>query len=115
MSDGRLAHQPVLLREAIEALNIKSDGIYVDGTFGRGGHSRAILEKLGKQGRLIALDRDLTAIDAAKTLNDARFSIVHSPFSRIQAALAELNVKKVDGVLLDIGVSSPQIDEAARG
>jgi 16S rRNA (cytosine1402-N4)-methyltransferase len=104
-----------LLQQAIEALNIKSDGIYVDGTFGRGGHSRAILEKLGKQGRLIALDRDLTAVDAAKTVNDARFSIIHSPFSSIQAALAGLDVKKIDGVLLDIGVSSPQIDEAQRG
>lgn len=115
MSDGRSAHQPVLLHEALAALSIKPNGIYVDGTFGRGGHSRAILEKLNTQGRLIALDRDLSAIDAAKFINDARFSILHSPFSRIQTALAELNVKKVDGVLLDIGVSSPQIDEAHRG
>lgn len=115
MSAVRSAHQPVLLQEAIEALNIKPNGLYVDGTFGRGGHSRAILENLSKTGRLVALDRDLSAVQAAQTLDDARFSIVHSPFSRIQAALAERNISQVDGVLLDIGVSSPQIDEAQRG
>ena len=122
MSAGRLAaqnnqqqHLPVLLNEAIEALNIQPDGIYVDATFGRGGHSRAILERLGKKGRVVALDRDLAALEAAKSLADARFSIIHSPFSRIADALKKVNVNKVDGVLLDIGISSPQIDEAARG
>ncbi len=115
MSDGRLAHQPVLLHEAVTALNIKPNGLYVDGTFGRGGHSRAILERLNKTGRLVALDRDLSAVQVAQTLDDARFSIIHSPFSRIQTALAERNISQADGVLLDIGVSSPQIDEAQRG
>lgn len=116
MSAERSAqHLPVLLQQAIDALNIKPSGLYVDGTFGRGGHSRAILERLNKAGRLVALDRDLSAVKAAQTLDDVRFSIIHSPFSHIQAALAERNISQVDGVLLDIGVSSPQIDEAQRG
>lgn len=123
MSDGsrhapakaELKHLPVLLQEAVEALNVRPDGIYVDGTFGRGGHSRAILARLGAGGRLVALDRDLAAVESAKAIGDARFTLVHSGFSRLQEVLAELGITKVDGVLLDIGISSPQIDEAERG
>jgi len=109
------AHRPVLLVEAIAALAINPDGIYVDATFGRGGHSRAILERLGPQGRLIALDRDPAAIAAGAALQDARFTLVHAPFSRLDAVLGEQNVSLVDGILLDIGVSSPQLDDPSRG
>lgn len=109
------AHITVLLDEAVQALAIKPDGIYVDGTFGRGGHSRKILEQLGAQGRLIAFDRDLTAVTAGKSISDKRFSLVHSHFAGMQAALRAMGVLKVDGVLLDLGISSPQIDEAERG
>jgi 16S rRNA (cytosine1402-N4)-methyltransferase len=105
----------VLAQEAIEALNIRSDGIYVDCTYGRGGHSRLILEKLGEGGRLIALDRDPEAVQAAAALRDPRFLIVRSPFSRVRDVLQELGVAGVDGMLLDIGVSSPQIDDGRRG
>ena len=110
-----LVHATVLLNEAVEGLQIKSDGVYVDGTFGRGGHSRLILEKLGPQGRLIALDKDPLAIAAGSKINDARFEIVHRGFEDLSEVLRELNVEKVDGVLLDLGVSSPQLDDAARG
>lgn len=109
------AHITVLLDEAVDALSIKPNGVYVDGTFGRGGHSRKILAKLGSQGRLVALDRDLAAIETAKLIKDARFSIHHSHFAGLQAVLAELDVKKVDGILLDLGISSPQIDVGERG
>jgi 16S rRNA (cytosine1402-N4)-methyltransferase len=109
------AHVAVLAQEAIEALNIRSDGIYVDCTYGRGGHSRLILEKLGAGGRLIALDRDPEAVQAGQALRDPRFVIVRSPFSRVREVLQELDVAGVDGMLLDIGVSSPQIDDARRG
>jgi len=109
------AHIAVLAQEAIEALNIRSDGTYVDCTYGRGGHSRLILEKLGAGGRLIALDRDPEAVQAAAALRDSRFLIVRSPFSRVRDVLQELGVAGVDGMLLDIGVSSPQIDDGRRG
>lgn len=110
------AHITVLLHEAVEGLNLKPHGIYIDGTFGRGGHSRLILSKLGAQGRLIAIDRDLRAIAEAKTIADPRFQIVHSAFSAIPNICAELDlVGKIDGILLDLGVSSPQLDEAERG
>jgi 16S rRNA (cytosine1402-N4)-methyltransferase len=110
-----LVHATVLLNEAVEGLQIKSEGVYVDGTFGRGGHSRLILEKLGPQGRLIALDKDPLAIAAGNKINDARFEIVHRGFEDLSEVLRELKVEKVDGVLLDLGVSSPQLDDAARG
>jgi 16S rRNA (cytosine1402-N4)-methyltransferase len=110
-----LAHATVLLNEAVEALQIKTNGIYVDGTFGRGGHSRLILEKLGKEGRLIALDKDPMAIKAAQAIEDARFQIVHSGFEHLKQILGELGVGKVEGVLLDLGVSSPQLDDEQRG
>ena len=109
------AHVAVLAQEAIEALNIRSDGIYVDCTYGRGGHSRLILEKLGAGGRLIALDRDPEAVQAGQALREPRCVIVRSPFSRVSEVLQELEVAGVDGMLLDIGVSSPQIDDARRG
>lgn len=108
-------HLPVLLNEAINALAIKEDGIYVDGTFGYGGHSRSILAHLGQKGRLIAFDQDLSAIYTAQSINDDRFQIVHSNFARMQEVLRELGIKQVDGVLLDLGVSSLQIDEGMRG
>ncbi|HEY0841525.1 16S rRNA (cytosine(1402)-N(4))-methyltransferase RsmH, partial [Methylotenera sp.] len=109
------AHITVLLNEAVHALDIKPNGIYVDGTFGRGGHSRKILAQLGDKGRLIAFDRDLTAIEAGKAIDDPRFTLVHSHFAAMRARLAELDVQHVDGILLDLGISSPQIDEAGRG
>ncbi len=113
MSAG--SHISVLLNEAVDALNIRPDGVYVDGTFGRGGHSRAILDRLGPSGRLIALDRDLAAVAAGQAIRDERFTLVHSGFSAIKEQLEMLGVARVDGVLLDIGISSPQIDEAERG
>ena len=116
MSTGApLVHQSVLLREAVEALAVKPEGVYVDATFGRGGHSREILARLGKGGRLIALDRDPAAITAGQTLTDERFKLLHAAFSEIGAVLDTLAINAVDGILLDIGMSSPQLDEAARG
>jgi 16S rRNA (cytosine1402-N4)-methyltransferase len=108
-------HQPVLLDEAILALNLKHDGIYIDCTFGRGGHSRALLERLGEAGRLIALDRDPQAVQAAREWSDPRFHIHHASFSRLSDVLRLEALDQVDGVLMDLGVSSPQLDEAARG
>lgn len=109
------AHITVLLNEAVDALAIRADGVYVDGTFGRGGHSRAVLERLGPQGRLIAFDRDPVAIAAGQALGDARLTLVHSAFGDLDAQLDALGVARVDGVLLDLGVSSPQLDDASRG
>ena len=109
------AHVPVLAQEAVAALAIQSGGIYVDATFGRGGHSRLILEQLGPQGRLIALDRDPDAIRAGAALQDKRMTLVHSAFSRLGGVLGELGLTQVNGILLDIGVSSPQLDDASRG
>ncbi|HMM46851.1 MAG TPA: 16S rRNA (cytosine(1402)-N(4))-methyltransferase RsmH [Thiobacillaceae bacterium] len=109
------AHVPVLAQEAVAALAIESDGVYVDATFGRGGHSRLILAQLGPAGRLIALDRDPEAIRAGATFDDARLTLVHSTFSRLGAVLDGLGVGLVNGILLDIGVSSPQLDDATRG
>lgn len=108
-------HVSVLLAEAVDALAIRADGVYVDGTFGRGGHSRAILERLGPAGRLIAFDRDPAAIASGQGIGDARLTLVHSAFSVLDEALGQLGVDVVDGVLLDLGVSSPQLDDAARG
>ena len=111
-------HITVLLDEAVNGLAIKKDGIYVDGTFGRGGHSRHILKQLGENGRLIAIDRDPRAIAVGQALmkEDPRFTIVHGPFSGLADYIKELNLSgKIDGVLLDLGVSSPQLDDAERG
>ncbi|MFT3757311.1 16S rRNA (cytosine(1402)-N(4))-methyltransferase RsmH [Thauera sp.] len=115
MSAAAAVHVTVLLKEAVDALDVKPDGVYVDGTFGRGGHSRAVLERLGPAGRLIAFDRDPAAIAAGRTLGDARLTLVHEAFGSLDEMLGELGVAQVDGVLLDLGVSSPQLDEAARG
>ena len=114
MSEG-LAHTTVLLHEAVEALAIKPDGIYVDGTFGRGGHSAMILARLGSKGKLIALDKDPAAVAVGMEWRDDRFSMVHRSFAHIADVLREQGVGQVDGILLDLGVSSPQLDEAARG
>ncbi|ELM3614760.1 TPA: 16S rRNA (cytosine(1402)-N(4))-methyltransferase RsmH [Aeromonas sobria] len=109
-------HITVLLHEAVAGLDIKPDGVYVDGTFGRGGHSRLILQHLGPNGRLIAIDRDPQAIAEAAKIEDPRFEIVHGPFSGIASYLDERGLLgKVDGFLLDLGVSSPQLDDAERG
>ncbi|MCK2089226.1 16S rRNA (cytosine(1402)-N(4))-methyltransferase RsmH [Thauera aromatica] len=108
-------HVTVLLDEAVDALAIRGDGVYVDGTFGRGGHSRAVLARLGAEGRLIAFDRDPAAIEAGQALGDPRLTLVHAPFSDLDETLARLGLEQVDGVLLDLGVSSPQLDDAARG
>ncbi|MFO7579308.1 MAG: 16S rRNA (cytosine(1402)-N(4))-methyltransferase RsmH, partial [Nitrosomonas halophila] len=108
-------HAPVLLTEAIDALCVKADGTYVDGTFGQGGHSRLILSRLGEQGRLIVFDKDPTAILAAKAIQDKRLYIEHSSYANLQTALQALEIDGVDGILLDLGVSSIQLDKATRG
>lgn len=108
-------HVTVLLAEAVAALAIKPAGAYVDATFGRGGHSRRILESLGADGRLIALDRDPAAIAAGRSLADPRFTLMHAHFSQIGSMLDDLRIAWIDGVLLDLGVSSPQLDTPERG
>ena len=115
MNDG--VHLPVLLEEAVAALAIKPDGIYVDATFGRGGHAQAILAALSARGRLVGIDRDPAAQHAAEKLAhaDARFVFRRAWFSQLPDVLAELVLDKVDGVLLDLGISSPQIDDGERG
>lgn len=111
-------HRPVLLEEATAGLNLRPDGVYVDGTFGRGGHARAILQRLGPQGRLIAFDKDPAAVAAGEALaaDDPRFAIERGSFAMLERQMASRNlVGRVDGVLLDLGVSSPQLDDPARG
>lgn len=109
-------HYSVLLKESIDLLQVKPDGIYVDGTFGRGGHTQEILRLLGANGRLIAFDKDPEALAyAAKTINDDRFTLVHASFADLKAKLAEISINSLDGVLLDLGVSSPQLDTPERG
>ena len=113
-----LTHDSVLLNEAVDALDIQGErvnGIYLDGTFGRGGHSRLILEKLGKHGRLIAFDKDPEAVRVAEKMTDSRFEIVHGSFASLENVLAEREIKKIDGILLDLGISSPQVEDAKRG
>ena len=109
------SHRTVLLAEAVEALAVKPDGVYVDATYGRGGHSRSILARLGPAGRLIALDRDPAAVAAGTAIADARFAIHHARFAQLAEVLGDAGVAKVDGVLFDLGISSPQVDEAERG
>ncbi len=114
MSDAALVHTTVLLNEAVDALllgDAGADGVYVDATFGRGGHSRLILSRLSGRGRLVAFDKDLDAIAEAQTVQDARFSIRHEGFCH----LGELAAGSVNGILMDLGVSSPQIDNPVRG
>jgi 16S rRNA (cytosine1402-N4)-methyltransferase len=108
-------HEPVLLQEALTALALRPDGAYVDGTFGRGGHSRAILEQLGANGRLIALDRDPDAEAAAHALKDSRFRFFRAAFSSLSQTLDAAGLPLADGMLFDLGVSSPQLDDSARG
>ncbi|MGB3725341.1 MAG: 16S rRNA (cytosine(1402)-N(4))-methyltransferase RsmH [Glaciecola sp.] len=111
------SHLSVLLHESIDGLNIDPNGIFVDATFGRGGHSRAILDALGPNGQLVAFDRDKTAIDAAAPfLADKRFSIHHCAFANLKVVINDLGLAgQIDGILMDIGVSSPQLDDASRG
>lgn len=110
-----LVHRPVLAEESPRLLVTDPNGVYVDGTFGRGGHSRLILEKLSPQGRLIAFDRDEEAVKAAAQIQDPRFQIIHAPFASMKEELAKIGIDKVTGIFLDIGVSSPQIDDPERG
>jgi 16S rRNA (cytosine1402-N4)-methyltransferase len=113
-----LQHRTVLLDEAVDALAIegaRADGTYIDGTFGRGGHSRLVLSRLSGAGRLVAFDKDPQAIATAAQVSDPRFAIVHDSFATMRAALAQRGINQVDGILLDLGISSPQVDDAARG
>lgn len=111
------SHDSVLLQESVEGLSVQSEGIYIDGTFGRGGHSRQILKQLGEQGRLLAIDQDPTAIEYAQQhFQDPRFEIQYGSFAGIVAYCQARNlVGRINGVLLDLGVSSPQLDDASRG
>ena len=111
---GRL-HIPVMADEAIDGLQVRADGVYVDCTFGRGGHSRRILDRLGSRGRLIALDRDPQAVATRAQIDDARLELEHERFSRLGEVLRARAVAHIDGILFDLGLSSPQLDDAARG
>ena len=117
MNLAELAHTTVLLEETVNACVTNPDGIYVDGTFGRGGHSRYLLSKLSAKGRLIGFDKDPLAIASGQELmqEDPRFQIVQSSFADMKEELSRLDIHQVDGILLDLGMSSPQIDDAERG
>jgi len=110
-------HQSVMFTESIDALNIKTGGIYIDATFGRGGHTQGILDKLDKSGSVIAFDQDIHAVEFAKeNFNDDRLTVIHSAFTHMGEILSERNLSgKIDGILMDLGVSSPQLDNADRG
>jgi 16S rRNA (cytosine1402-N4)-methyltransferase len=108
-------HVPVLLAESVAGLAVRDDGVYVDATFGRGGHARAVLGALGPHGRLVALDRDPAAEAAARSIVDARFTFCRGWFSELPEILASLRIREVDGALLDLGVSSPQLEDPVRG
>jgi 16S rRNA (cytosine1402-N4)-methyltransferase len=115
---GDFNHQPVLLNEALAALDIRPSGIYIDATFGRGGHSRAILQQLDEAGRLIAFDQDPEAVAFARQVfaDEPRFSIEHCNFNQVASVVEKFALTgKIDGVLMDLGVSSPQLDDAQRG
>lgn len=117
-SSSTLIHKPVLLEETLTALNIKPDGCYVDGTFGRGGHSQEIIKQLGENGKLLAFDKDPQAIATANAIaaNDNRLQVKQGSFTRLEQTIDELGWEgKVDGIFLDLGVSSPQLDDAERG
>ena len=113
MSGG--SHAAVLSEQAVEGLRVRDDGCYVDCTFGRGGHSRLVLARLGRAGRLLALDRDPQAVAAGGEIDDARFRMVHGRFGRLAELAAEAGITRADGILLDLGVSSPQLDDPGRG
>lgn len=110
-------HQSVMFNESIDALDLIENGIYIDATFGRGGHSQGILDRLGDQAQLIAFDQDLSAIEYAKDkFNDPRLTLIHSPFSQMHTVIETLGLSgKINGILMDLGVSSPQLDNADRG
>lgn len=115
---GAGVHLPVMLEAAVEALAVRPDGIYIDGTFGRGGHSERILARLGDQGRLLAFDKDEAAVAVARERfgGDPRFTILHASFADLPDKVAAQGLSRhVDGLLLDLGVSSPQLDDASRG
>ena len=115
---SRYQHQPVLLEEAISSLRIRGEGIYLDATFGRGGHSRAIIARLTEQGRLFSLDKDPQAVEAGmeELGGDPRFSIVQGSFAEMDRMVQEWQIERnLDGILLDLGVSSPQLDDPDRG
>lgn len=112
---SRGSHVTVLLKAAVDGLQVRADGVYVDCTFGRGGHSREILARLGARGRLIAMDRDPQAVAARGEFDDERFELVHSSFSAFAEVLGVRDISAVDGILFDLGVSSPQLDDAQRG
>jgi len=118
MADNAL-HKPVLLDEALNGLIRQTDGIYIDGTFGRGGHSGAILQALSAKGKLLAIDKDVDAVNssqAEKLLTDDRFALAHNSFAQMHEVVAQKEwLGEVDGILLDLGVSSPQLDVAERG
>ena len=122
MGEPVFLHEPVLVEEVLAALAIRDDGCYVDATFGRGGHTAAVLQRLGPAGRVLVLDRDPAAIAAGRSrfAGEPRLQLLQRPFAQLQAALAEVGQvyglgQGVDGVLFDLGVSSPQLDDAARG
>jgi 16S rRNA (cytosine1402-N4)-methyltransferase len=110
-------HQTVLLREAVDALVTRPGGFYVDGTFGRGGHSRYLLQRLNESGRVLGVDKDLAAQAAAKELveSEPRFEFFHGSFAQLPHQLRRMGIDAVDGILLDLGVSSPQLDQGERG
>jgi 16S rRNA (cytosine1402-N4)-methyltransferase len=112
---GPWRHTTVLLNQAVQALVTQAEGTYVDGTFGRGGHARAILERLAPAGRLVAFDKDPQAVAAAAEIMDARLQVRHASFADMAGELAALGIDRVQGILLDLGVSSPQIDDPSRG
>ena len=112
---GCAAHLTVLLEEAIDALAIRAEGVYLDATFGRGGHSRRILACLNEKGRLVAVDRDPMAISFGRAINDPRFHLVHRAFGELADVASDAGIEVVDGVLFDLGVSSPQFDDGERG
>jgi len=113
--DAQFQHRPVLFEQTLEMMAVRAGGVYVDATFGRGGHAQGLLDRLGPDGRLIAIDRDPEAVAAARAINDPRFSIDHAPFSELADVLSTHRVVAIDGILLDLGVSSPQLDDASRG
>ncbi|MDM8566320.1 16S rRNA (cytosine(1402)-N(4))-methyltransferase RsmH [Candidatus Halobeggiatoa sp. HSG11] len=113
---SKLSHQPVLLTETLDALNLRSDGIYIDCTFGRGGHTKAILNHLEPAGQVLALDQDPEAVQVAQSIEDERLSIVHNTFAQLQATVEDNGwLGQINGILLDLGVSSPQLDDPTRG
>ena len=108
-------HAAVMREETIMALDVRAEGVYLDATFGRGGHSRAILARLGRDGRLLAFDRDPEAIRAGQDIRDARFTLLHRPFAELREGATDAGLSAFDGILFDLGVSSPQLDDGSRG